>query len=76
MTDFDHLNARRRNLTNATKTLAVVRVKKDGKPSKFMRDAQSFRFNAFTADEADKAEARRVELEKLNPGNTYVIIDI
>ena len=64
--------AAQRSKSIESKTLAVVRIKKNGQPgSTKMVDPQ---FNYFT--DMEKATQRARALEKMNPGNKYTVVEL
>jgi hypothetical protein len=76
-TAFRAYTARRSNesIERAKSLGFLVRsLNKDGSVSKFTPSANEWRLNAF-ADQ-DAAEARRVQLEKMNPGSRYVVTNV
>jgi hypothetical protein len=74
-TAFKAFAAKRRNESiEQAKSLGflVRRLNKDGSVSKSTPSANEWKLDAF-ADQ-DAAEARRVQLEKMNPGSRYVVV--
>ncbi|MGW8177307.1 MAG: hypothetical protein ACWGQW_00700 [bacterium] len=69
-TDFYALNARRRNASRAKATHAVKSVNKDGSISKMrVHDMDLCRSQ-------EQAEQRKAQLENLNPGRTFVVVEL
>jgi len=58
----------------STKTLLVKRLNKDGSVSRARFTSAEYRLNAFTAEQTAEANARRLELERLNPGTLYCVV--
>jgi hypothetical protein len=67
---FHNYARNRRQAAQARKQFVVVRVKKDGQPSKVQ--PMDMQFNA-TVTRA-QAKARQAVLEQLNPGKTFTIL--
>ncbi len=61
----------------AAKTHVVRSLTKAGKPSKVALTDTDYRHNAFGGPEAEaKAEARRVQMETLNPGRRFIVTEL
>ncbi|MGD9749440.1 MAG: hypothetical protein AB7W59_00430 [Acidimicrobiia bacterium] len=72
---FTALNACRANERNAAKTHMVKSVNKDGSVSKMAPTELTWKLDAFGGEGAEaKAEARKAELERLNPGRRFVVV--
>lgn len=71
-TAFRAITARRHDESNARKTHVVKSVNKDGSISKAAFTTQDWQQRSFTSAEA--AEARRIELERLNPGSRFAVV--
>jgi hypothetical protein len=56
----------------ATARFMVKSVNKDGSLSRMAPTRSDWQFNAFVDESA--AEARRVQLEAMNPGRRYVVV--
>lgn len=75
--DFYALQARRQAESNARKTHMVKNVNKDGSVSKMAPTTSCWQLNAFGGSDAQaKAEARKAELERLNPGSRFTIVTL
>lgn len=61
--------ARRARMTHVVKS-----VTKSGAISKMPLSASDWQHNAF--DSAEKAEKRRAELEKMNPGRRFAVVEL
>lgn len=74
---FRALEARRRNARNATKTHMVKSINKDGSVSKMRPTDLNWQMDAFGGENAEaQAEARRAELERLNPGKRFTVVKL
>ena len=76
-TAFRAYTARRKNESaEKAKSLGflVRSLNKDGSVSKAPLTEASLRYNTFA--DRDAAEARRVQLEKMNPGSRYVVTSV
>lgn len=69
---FKDLNRNRQERAKAQKQFIVVRVKKDGTPSRVM--PHDWQWNATRTYK--EAASRQEELTRLNPGNTFTIISV
>ncbi|WP_342379403.1 hypothetical protein [Myxococcus stipitatus] len=57
---------------NAAKSFMVKSVNKDGSISRMAPTKLSWQLDAFAT--AEEAEARRAELERLNPGSRFAVV--
>ncbi len=71
-TAFTALNARRAGERNAKMKFLVKKLNKDGSVSRSAFTEQDWRFNAF--ESVHDADARRIQLEDMNPGSTYIVV--
>lgn len=70
---FHALNKRHRDEANANKRYLVKSVNKGGQVSKTPFTDMNWRLDAF--EDKEKAEKRVADLEKMNPGRKYTIVD-
>lgn len=73
-TAFRAYTSMRANQAKATKRFLVKSVNKDGSISRMAPTQTAWQLNAF--EEADAAEARRAELERLNPGSRFAVVPL
>ena len=73
-TAFRAYTTMRANQAKATKRFMVKSVNKDGSISRMEPTKAAWKCDAF--EEADAAEARRAELEQLNPGSRFVVVPL
>ncbi|GEL75623.1 hypothetical protein [Myxococcus virescens] len=73
-TAFRAYTTMRANEAITTKRFIVKSVNKDGSISRMAPTKTDWQLNAF--EEADAAEARRVELERLNPGSRFAFVPL
>jgi hypothetical protein len=62
----------RQNRANAAKSFMVKSVNKDGSISRMAPTKLSWQLDAFAT--AEEAEARRAQLEKMNPGSRFAVV--
>lgn len=72
-TAFAAYSAARARKSFETKTYLVLELNRDGSVSKMPLSANARRTNAFECAEA--AERRKEQLEKMNPGFRWVVVE-
>ncbi|RJS13011.1 hypothetical protein DRW03_36290 [Corallococcus sp. H22C18031201] len=73
-TAFRAFSTMRANQAKATKRFMVKSVNKDGSISRMAPTQAAWKSDAF--EDADAAEARRVELERFNPGSRFAVVPL
>jgi len=73
-TAFSAYTSARVNRAKATKRFMVKSVNKDGSLSRMAPTRNAWQHDAF--EDADAAEARLVELERLNPGSRFAVVQL
>ncbi|GEL75619.1 hypothetical protein [Myxococcus virescens] len=73
-TAFRAYTTMRANQAIATKRFIVKSVNKDGSNSRMAPTQAAWQLNTF--EEAEAAEARRAELERLNPGSRFAVVPL
>ncbi|ATB45919.1 hypothetical protein MYMAC_001507 [Corallococcus macrosporus DSM 14697] len=73
-TAFRAYTTMRANQAKATKRFMVKSVNKDGSISRMAPTKAAWQNDAF--EDADAAEARRAELERLNPGSRFAVVPL
>jgi len=72
-TAFAAYSASRARKSFDAKKYLVRRLNRDGSVSKMPLSHNERRYDAFEC--ADEAERRRVDLEKMNPGSRYIVVE-
>ena len=73
-TAFRAFEAARASRAAAAKGFMVKPVNKNGEVSRMAPTATDWQLNAFAT--ADEAEARRAQLEQLNPGRRFAVVPV
>jgi len=73
-TAFRAFQAARASRAADAKSFMVKPVNKNGEISRMAPTAADWQLNAFAT--ADEAEARRAQLEQLNPGRRYAVVPL
>lgn len=64
----------RQNRSNATKRFMVKSVNKDGTISRMAPTKAAWQLDAFAT--AEEAEVRRAQLEEMNPGHRFAVVEL